>query len=67
MVTGETVMPALVGVLLLGDQTRPGFSAVAVTGFVVAVLAALILARFGEPPATLTNPAPATSHPSTPG
>jgi hypothetical protein len=61
MIVGETVIPALVGVLVLGDQTRPGFTAVAITGFLVAVLAALMLARFGEPPATLTNPTPATS------
>jgi drug/metabolite transporter (DMT)-like permease len=62
MVLGETLIPALVGVLVLGDQTRPGFTAVAVTGFLIAVLAALTLARFGEPPA-LANPTPATSHP----
>jgi hypothetical protein len=63
MLLGETVIPALVGVLVLGDQTRPGFTAVAVSGFLIALLAALTLARFGEPPATVTNPAPATSHP----
>jgi len=55
VVLGETVIPALVGVLVLGDQTRPGFTAVAITGFLIAVLAALTLARFGEPPATLTS------------
>jgi drug/metabolite transporter (DMT)-like permease len=66
MVLGETVIPALVGVLVLGDQTRPGFTAVAITGFLIAVLAALTLARFGEPPVTPTHPTPATSHPHTP-
>ncbi|GAA3562064.1 hypothetical protein GCM10022222_52250 [Amycolatopsis ultiminotia] len=48
-VLGETVLPSLVGVLLLGDRTRPGFVAVALAGFVLAVAAALTLARFGEP------------------
>ncbi|WP_410594709.1 hypothetical protein [Amycolatopsis sp. lyj-23] len=49
MVLGETVFPSLVGVLALGDRTRPGFAAVAVAGFALAVAAALALARFGEP------------------
>ncbi|MEV8610657.1 DMT family transporter [Amycolatopsis sp. NPDC051373] len=49
MVLGETVLPSLIGVVLLGDRTRPGFVIVAVTGFVLAVTAALALARFGEP------------------
>jgi drug/metabolite transporter (DMT)-like permease len=48
MVVGETVVPSLIGVLVLGDSTRPGFAPVAVAGFVVAVAAALALARFGE-------------------
>jgi drug/metabolite transporter (DMT)-like permease len=54
MILGETLIPALIGVLVLGDQTRPGFTVVAITGFLIAVLAALTLARFGEPPATPT-------------
>lgn len=49
MVIGETVVPAAVGVFLLGDTTRPGFAPVAVVGFVVAVAGALALGRFGEP------------------
>lgn len=48
MVIGETVGPALVGVLALDDRTRPGWAPVAVAGFVLAVLGALALARFGE-------------------
>ncbi|HEY0805982.1 MAG TPA: hypothetical protein VGD84_12990 [Pseudonocardiaceae bacterium] len=48
MLIGETVPPALVGVLLLGDHTRHGWMAVAVTGFVIALACALVLARFGE-------------------
>ena len=51
MVVGETAGPALVGVAWLGDQTRPGMSWMVVTGFVVAVAAALALSRFGEVPA----------------
>ncbi|MEV6268492.1 hypothetical protein AB0L64_15055 [Kribbella sp. NPDC051936] len=49
LVVGETVFPALVGLLLLGDRPRPGYAAVAAGGFVLAVTAALVLARFGEP------------------
>ncbi|MEV6645766.1 hypothetical protein [Amycolatopsis sp. NPDC051371] len=49
MVLGETVFPSLVGVFVLGDRTRPGFAVVAIAGFVLAVAAALALARFGEP------------------
>jgi drug/metabolite transporter (DMT)-like permease len=49
MVLGETVLPSLIGIVLLGDRTRPGFALVAVAGFVLAVAAALALARFGEP------------------
>lgn len=48
MVVGETVLPSLIGVLALGDTTRPGFAVPAIAGFVVAVAAALALARFGE-------------------
>lgn len=49
MVLGETVLPSLIGIVLLGDRTRPGFVVVAIAGFVLAVTAALALARFGEP------------------
>ncbi|MFF7156614.1 hypothetical protein [Streptomyces sp. NPDC008139] len=48
MVIGETVGPALVGVLALGDRTRHGWAPVAVAGFALAVVGALALARFGE-------------------
>lgn len=48
MVVGETVGPALVGVLALGDRTRAGWAPAAVGGFALAVLGALVLARFGE-------------------
>lgn len=49
LVVGETVVPAAIGVLLLGDVTRPGYWPVAIGGFVLAVASALALGRFGEP------------------
>lgn len=48
MLIGETVPPALIGVLLLGDHARPGWLPVAAAGFVIALIGALVLARFGE-------------------
>jgi drug/metabolite transporter (DMT)-like permease len=50
MVVGETVGPALVGVVWLGDQTRAGLGWLVAAGFVVAVFATLALSRFGEAP-----------------
>ncbi|HVB41401.1 MAG TPA: EamA family transporter [Streptosporangiaceae bacterium] len=44
----ETVPPAIVGVTLLGDTTRPGMTELAVAGFVLALVSAIALARFGE-------------------
>jgi drug/metabolite transporter (DMT)-like permease len=44
----ETVPPAIVGVILLGDTTRHGLTGVAVSGFILAVTSAVALARFGE-------------------
>jgi drug/metabolite transporter (DMT)-like permease len=48
VVLAETLPPALIGVLFLGDQTRPGLGPVAVSGFVLAVACAVLLSRFGE-------------------
>jgi drug/metabolite transporter (DMT)-like permease len=48
VILAETAPPAIVGVLFLGDKTRPGLTAVAVLGFALAVVCALALARFGE-------------------
>jgi drug/metabolite transporter (DMT)-like permease len=48
MVLGETIGPALVGVLALDDRTRSGWAPAAVAGFALAVLGGLALARFGE-------------------
>ncbi|MCW2883243.1 MAG: hypothetical protein QOE54_1385 [Streptosporangiaceae bacterium] len=52
VVVAETVVPAAVGIWLLGDQTRSGYVPVALAGFVLAVAGTLILARFGEPSST---------------
>ncbi|KIF05187.1 membrane protein [Streptomyces sp. RSD-27] len=49
LVLGETVGPAAVGVVWLGDRTREGLEWLAVLGFLVAVAGSLALARFGEP------------------
>ncbi|GAA1613340.1 MULTISPECIES: hypothetical protein [Kribbella] len=57
LVVGETVFPALVGLLLLGDRARHGYAVVAACGFVLAVAAALMLARFGEPGHAVSAPA----------
>jgi drug/metabolite transporter (DMT)-like permease len=48
VVLAETTPPAVVGVLFLGDQTRPGMGGIALVGFSIAVLCAVALARFGE-------------------
>jgi drug/metabolite transporter (DMT)-like permease len=48
VVLAETMPPAVVGILFLGDATRPGLTAIAVVGFALAVLCAVLLARFGE-------------------
>ncbi|MFD2418689.1 hypothetical protein [Amycolatopsis pigmentata] len=48
MVVGETVVPSAIGVAMLGDTTRSGFTPLASFGFVLAVAAAVALARFGE-------------------
>jgi drug/metabolite transporter (DMT)-like permease len=54
VIIGETILPALVGVIVLGDGTRPGFIPVAVAGFAISITGAVMLARFGEPVPTPT-------------
>jgi drug/metabolite transporter (DMT)-like permease len=39
----ETVLPAVVGITLFGDEVRPGWVPVAVFGFVLSTLSALVL------------------------
>jgi hypothetical protein len=48
VVLAETIPPAVVGIMFLGDHTRPGLGGVAVLGFSLAVVCAVALARFGE-------------------
>jgi drug/metabolite transporter (DMT)-like permease len=48
VVLAETVPPAVVGIMFLGDHTRPGLGGMAVLGFSLAVVCAVALARFGE-------------------
>jgi drug/metabolite transporter (DMT)-like permease len=48
VVLAETVPPAVIGVIFLGDQTRHGLAVVAWLGFGLAVASAVMLARFGE-------------------
>lgn len=50
MVVGETLAPAFVGVVWLGDTARDGLGWLVIAGFAVAVSATLVLARFGEAP-----------------
>ncbi|WP_405706309.1 hypothetical protein [Streptomyces sp. NBC_00069] len=57
MVIGETIGPAVVGVVWLGDRTREGLTWLAVLGFAVSVAGALLLTRFGEPPDPEAAPA----------
>jgi drug/metabolite transporter (DMT)-like permease len=48
VVLAETLPPAVIGVVFLGDRTRPGLEPVASAGFLLAVASAVMLARFGE-------------------
>jgi drug/metabolite transporter (DMT)-like permease len=59
VIVGETLLPAVVGVVVLGDGTRPGAVPLAVVGFLVSIAGAVLLARFGEPVAEKpAEPAP---------
>ncbi|WP_172386268.1 hypothetical protein [Streptomyces sp. MNP-20] len=63
LVVGETILPGVLGVLWLGDTSRPGFLWLAVTGFVLAVAGAVAVAWHGEPDST---PAPEPADQSQP-
>ncbi|MGN6330094.1 MAG: hypothetical protein ACTHOD_00375 [Motilibacteraceae bacterium] len=45
----ETVVPAALGLALLGDSVRAGTAPLAALGFTLAVVASVLLARFAEP------------------
>jgi drug/metabolite transporter (DMT)-like permease len=65
VVLAETLPPALIGVIFLGDTTRHGLAPVAVIGFAVAVASALALARVGEAGQDPTgHPVGGAGHPS---
>ncbi|GAC70955.1 hypothetical protein [Gordonia soli] len=50
LVVGETVIPGIVGILVLGDATRPGWQVVAVIAFIAAVCGAVYVALSGAAP-----------------
>ncbi|GGF34811.1 hypothetical protein [Williamsia phyllosphaerae] len=48
MVVGETAVPGILGVWLLGDTTVSGLEWLAVAGFVLAIVGAVLVALFGS-------------------
>jgi len=48
VVVGETAAPAVIGILVFGDHTRPGTAPLAVAGFIAALVGAFGLSRFGQ-------------------
>ena len=60
MIGVETIIPAIVGLALLGDGTRPHFAVVAAMGFTLTVGSALALARYTEPAVATTSSASIT-------
>lgn len=56
LVVGETVVPGALGVLWLGDASRPGFAWLAAVGFVLAVAGAVAVAWFGKAEAAVHSP-----------
>jgi drug/metabolite transporter (DMT)-like permease len=49
VVVAETLVPAAVGLTLLGDRPAPGRTALAAVGFAMTVGGAVALARYGDP------------------
>jgi uncharacterized membrane protein len=58
VVVAETLMPAAVGITLLGDRPAPGRTSMAAVGFGLTVLGALALARYAEVPTRDGEPLP---------
>jgi drug/metabolite transporter (DMT)-like permease len=55
MIATQTILPAAVGFVLLGDKVREGWIPGAILGLVLAVLGAVTLARYeAERPESLT-------------
>ncbi len=53
----DTVIPAVIGLAVLGDSVRSGFWPVAAAGFTLAVVGSIVLARFADgSPADLPDP-----------
>ena len=63
LVVGETAVPAVIGLTLLGDSSRHGYGLLGVFGFLLAVGGAIVLARFAEIPEDEHGP----EHPAEPG
>ncbi|MCB5169852.1 hypothetical protein LG634_34260 [Streptomyces bambusae] len=57
LVVGETVLPGAIGVLWLGDASRPGLAWLAVTGFLLAVAGAVAVAWYGSHDTPTPDPA----------
>lgn len=66
LVVGETIAPALVGLVMLGDAPRPGWGWVAAVGFALAVGGAVALSRHGELEAGPAQRPPAVDEPEAP-
>jgi drug/metabolite transporter (DMT)-like permease len=49
MLAVEMIVPAIVGLVALGDRTRPHFEIVAAIGFAITLGACIALARYAEP------------------
>jgi len=49
MLAVETIVPATIGFIALGDRTRPHLEIVAALGFAITLAACLALARYAEP------------------
>jgi drug/metabolite transporter (DMT)-like permease len=48
VVAGETLLPAVAGIIAFGDHTRPGTAPIAIAGFAATLAGAALLAHFGE-------------------
>lgn len=54
MTVAETVVPAVIGVAVLGDTIRHGSAPLIIVGFLVSLAGTLALARFGDVPEEIT-------------